>query len=155
FPGDLASARFLDQAEKAVASAGRRQEEDGQRATEVQKLLAAGQEALAARDLFNAGRAFQAAAQLAPADVAVFQARQDFLRTLEALRAEEEGRRRVLDAFQALVRSGRDALEARRFEDAVVALSAARGLVPDDPVADDLLRRALRERDRVRSAAEA
>src|SRR5262249_28947047 len=74
FPGDLASARFLDQAEKALASVGRQQNEDQQRATEVQKLLAAGREALAARDLFNAGRAFQAATQLAPADVTVFQA---------------------------------------------------------------------------------
>lgn len=158
FPGDRMSADFLKQAEKArddEAAALRAQnrllEEELVRVTELRKLLAQGRLALRAGDLINADRAFEEAARLGPNDPGVLAAR----RELNTVRLEIDARRKLLAEHQALLKVGYDALQAKRYDDAIKSLTAARQLVPDDKAGRDLLAAAIQQQEDARKAFDA
>jgi tetratricopeptide (TPR) repeat protein len=152
-PGDQGSAAFLKEAEKAKADAAaalaaevQKREEEQKRAADVEKALSRGRTALQARDLAGAAREFQAAARLAPKDPAVVRAQQDLEKVQDAVRLETEGRRKRLHEAQLLVKTGREALAAKRYEDAIQAFTEASRLNPDDRTGTDLLRQAEKAR---------
>lgn len=151
FPGDLVAAGFIKEAERARNAEANAQILQQQLVQEqlwlqagLRNVLAEGRLALAAGNLDLAARAFTITARLAPNDPAVIQAVLE-LRQAQALVGAQAN-------FQALIRSGRDALQARRFDDAVRAFNDASFLAPGDFATQELLRDATRQRDEARLA---
>jgi tetratricopeptide (TPR) repeat protein len=68
--------------------------------------------------------------------------------------AEEAARQKRVDDFQGLVKRGREALAAKRYDEAVKACTEAKALLPDDRTAQDLLRQVEKARADARLAAD-
>jgi tetratricopeptide (TPR) repeat protein len=146
------SEKARDEVNAALAAQARKREEDRQRAGAVQKLLAQGRSALSKRDLDGAARALDAAAGLAPTDPAVVKARQELQSARTAAAADAEKARRMA-GYQEVLRAGRAALAARRYDDAVKAFTEAGRLLPNDPTAAALLQEAIKQRNAAQAAA--
>jgi hypothetical protein len=69
------------------------------------------------------------------------------------MQLDAAARARIVIAYEALLKAGRDALLARRYDDAINAANAAVGLIPDDPRGPTLLAQALQARDDALRAA--
>jgi tetratricopeptide (TPR) repeat protein len=98
---------------------------------QVKQLLDSGRVALSARKLTEASKAFGEAQKLAPKDPGVIKALGD----LEVARAAEKAK---VTAYQDAIKSGQDALKARRFDDAIKSFQKAEGLLPGDATAANL-----------------
>jgi tetratricopeptide (TPR) repeat protein len=133
-------------AAQAEAARKKKQEED-QRAAQVKQLLTAGRNALNARQFDAAAKAFTDASKLAPTDPAVVKALQDLDQARRAAVAEADLKNRQAN-YQAAMNAGRQALTAKRFDDAVRSFTDAAKLQPGDPAAAAMLK----EVDKARKA---
>jgi hypothetical protein len=141
----------------AQAEAVRQKQAAAQRAAQVNQLLTTGRNALNARQFDAAAKAFADASKLAPADPVVVKALQDLdqaRRTAAAADAEQKRRQMEVDLrkrqadYQAAMNAGRQALAAKRFDDAVRSFTDAGRLQPGDPAASAMLK----EVDKARKA---
>lgn len=135
------------EAAAAVAAEAKRKEEEQKRSSEVQKLLVQGRSALGTRDLAGAEIAFEAAAKVAPNHPDLVKARAELQTARETAKAEAESRRKKLDEYQGLMRRGREALTARRHDEAVKLFAEAVKTMPEDGTAQALLKQAEQMRD--------
>jgi colicin import membrane protein len=141
----------------AQAEAARKKQADDQRAAQVNQLLTAGRNALNARQFDAAAKAFTDASKLAPTNPAVVKALQDLDQARRAATAADaEQKKRQMEAelrkrqadYQAAMNAGRQALAAKRFDDAVRSFTDASRLQPGDPAAAAMLK----EVDKARKA---
>ena len=116
-PNDPTVPPLLQQAQTALAN--------------LQTALTKFRTALAASDLTGASNAYNAAAGLAPNDPAVVQAGVDLQKAQGSATANAN--------FQAKVKAGNDAMQAKRYSDAVAAFTAAQQLNPNDLMVPPLL----------------
>ena len=108
-------------------------------ARNLQTALAQFRTALTAGNLTGATTAYNAAATLAPNDPGVMQARSD----LQNAQSNAAAANAAANAnFQAQVTAGKNAMQAQRYIDAVVAFTAAQQLNPNDPTVPTLLQQA-------------
>jgi tetratricopeptide (TPR) repeat protein len=142
------------QANPVDAEAERKRREEAQRQQRVGDLLAAGRLALTAHKLDAADKAFAEASKLAPQDPAVVKAQQDLAQARAAGAADAEKARRQA-AYQETLRTGRAALAAKQYDEAVRAFTEAGRQQPGDPEAAALLKEAEKGRVETRMAAEA
>jgi tetratricopeptide (TPR) repeat protein len=148
-PGDKTGLDLVQQARKAradaLASAGalKQKQAQEQQARQVQQLLDAGRASLKAGQLDAAAKSFAAAERLAPKDAAVAAALRDLAQARQAAGAAAE-KARVQAAYRQALDSGQQALNARRYADAVKAFTEAGRLMPGDPTAAKLLAEAQR-----------
>jgi WD40 repeat protein len=124
-------------------------QEEHQHVAEMRQALAQGRKVLAAGDLDGAGRAFTAAARIAPDDPEVVRARQDLHKAREAAKADADAERKHADAapivppeneekkriaeVRKLLAEGQAALAAQDLDGADKAIAAAGRLAPGDP----------------------
>jgi colicin import membrane protein len=155
-PGDRDAALLLqqsawarDEAKAAMDAEARKKQEEEKRRAEFNRLMADGRAALAAKRYDDAVKAFGEALKLQPGDRtanALLQqaarAREDAKAAMdaEARKKQDEEKRRA--EFNRLMASGRQALAARRYEEAVKAFGDALKLQPGDPTATRSLREA-------------
>ena len=140
-----AQARALAEAESVKNKA----REDANRATRLKELVAAGQVALDIKDYAGAVDSFTQAKKIAPDNLDVLagltKAEQARDRALaEARRKSEETARTA--GFQQFMKNGKDNLEARRFDAAVVAFQEALKINPGDAGAKSALAQAEKSR---------
>jgi tetratricopeptide (TPR) repeat protein len=159
-------AEELRDREKAQADAEKRKKEaEDKRTARIKALQGEGQKALDAQQFDAAIKAYREAVQLAPgnADLQAAlskaeHARDDFnaknRAKVEAAAAADATAKKKRDDFALLVQKGRDALAAKKYDDAVQALAAANQLLPDDPTGKDLLRQAEKARTDSRAATD-
>jgi tetratricopeptide (TPR) repeat protein len=141
----------------AKVAAAKKAADDAGRAAQVSQLLTAGRNALNARQLDVAAKAFADAGKLAPGDPAVTKGIQDVeqARRAAAAAAEAEQKRRMeadarnrAAAYQAAMNTGKQALAAKRYDDAVRLFTDASRAQPGDAAAAAMLK----EVDRLRRA---
>jgi tetratricopeptide (TPR) repeat protein len=125
----------------AVAEAERKKREEAQRRDRANELLRAGRLALAAHKLDAADKAFAEAGKLLPQDPAVVQAQQDLAQARSAAAADAERARRQA-AYQQAMQTGRAALAAKHYDEAVKAFTEALRQQPGDAEAQRQLRSA-------------
>src|SRR5262249_43344248 len=152
-PGDRDAAALLaqatagrDAAKTAADAEAKKKQEEAQRAEQVKQLLATGRTALAANNLETAAKAFGDAARLAPPDPAGVQAQKDLDAARAAAAADADRAKRTAD-YQAAMKTGRDAMQAKRYDDAIKAFTDAGKLMPGDRDAATLLSQAVSARD--------
>jgi tetratricopeptide (TPR) repeat protein len=148
-PGDQTSVDFLKEAQKgkqdmlaSATAAAKKRADELKLAADVKKALDDGRTALAAKKLDDAGRSFAAAATLAPKDADVARALADLDRAQKAAHADAETRQKRQTQYQALVDSGKSALAAKKYAEAIKAFNDAAALMPEDKTGQDLLRQA-------------
>jgi tetratricopeptide (TPR) repeat protein len=152
WPGDKTSQHYLQDAqsaqkaaEDAVAAAAKQRAEDMKKASDLQKALTQGRVALAAKDFAGAGKLLAQAKALNPSDPEVLKALQDFDQAVQRADAEALAQKQRVQQFQTQLAAGKDALNSKRYAEALKALSSATTLMPDSKEAQDLFRRAQTE----------
>ncbi len=151
----LAQAQKKANQARATAEAEQRQKAEAQqRATEVQRLIREGNNALAAKQFDNAAKAFGQAAKLMPGNAEAQaglarteKARQDSLAQSRRQQADQER----MTKYREALATGRAHLAAKRYDAAVAALTEAAKLNPGDPAAAA----ALKEAEAARTASQA
>ena len=132
-PGDRTSADLLKDAQKAktddaarIAAAAQQRAAAAQRAVDLKKSLDQGRAALGSGNLDAAGKAFDAAAQLAPKNPDVLRALQDLGQAQKVAQGEAEKLKKRQEQYKALVDAGKTALAAKRYDEAVNKFAAPR-----------------------------
>ncbi|MCI0641674.1 MAG: hypothetical protein L0Y72_25985 [Gemmataceae bacterium] len=146
-PGDKASQDFLkdaqakkQQALDAVAAEAKKRTLELQRAADLKKLVDQARTALAADKLADADKALQAAAKLEPKDQAVHDLAGQLQQKQKAQDAALALQKKRVEQHQLLLKSARNAFDAKRLDDALKFASEANALVPDDKMGLELLR---------------
>src|SRR5205823_4527183 len=103
--------------------------------------------ALAARDLEAADKQLVAAAKISSDDPDVLRLQGDLKKARDAARADDDARKKRDDKIAELVKSGKSALTAKKYDDAVKAFNEASQLNPHDKTVADLLAQAIKTRD--------
>jgi len=141
-PSDAVVARLIDEARQqktaeaeAVRAEARRREEDSRRAAEVKKSLAEAKLALANRDLNKADKLLSLARESAPGDAELRKLEVE-LQTQKEKAALQARSREAADQRDKqvgqLVKTAREAIKARKFDEARGALDEAARLAPGD-----------------------
>jgi tetratricopeptide (TPR) repeat protein len=149
-PGNAEALAGLSRVERARADdsdRARRAQADGDRLAAERRLLESGRAAMAAGQWAAAAQAFAQAHQLAPADLAVTQALRDLEKARTGPPETEAQKRKRLADYQAAMKAGRQALAARRYDEAARAFTLAGRLVPGDQEAAALLKEADRAKN--------
>ncbi|MBI1829964.1 MAG: tetratricopeptide repeat protein [Planctomycetes bacterium] len=161
-PGDLASKNLLLEAQSAkkaaddaVAAAAKQRADDLRKAGDVQKTLTAGRAALAAKDFAKAKKLFEDAKAINPSDAEVLRALRDVAQAEASALAEAAAQKQRAAQFQTALSAGRDALNAKKYSEALKSLSTAATLMPGNKEAQDLFRRAQAEAKQAADAAAA
>ena len=128
--------RDLDQAKKAATTEAERKK----RQADYDRAMTAGRQALAAKNYPAAIAAFNDALKVMPGDKNATAALQKARDAETAAKKQEEEKRRA--EFERLLKQGRTALSAKRYEEAVKAFDDAMKLQPTDTEAAKLLREA-------------
>ena len=148
-PGDKTSQHYLQDAQTAQkaaeAAAAKQRAEDMKKAADLQKALTQARAALAAKDFASAGKSLAQAKALNPNDPDVLRALQDLDQAVQRADAEALAHKQRLQQYQEQLATGKEALNAKRYPDALKALSSATALMPDSKEAQDLFRRAQTE----------
>lgn len=159
-PGDKASSAFLLEAQNekktadaAIALATKQRAEEAKKAADLQKALTQGRAALAANDLTAATKLLNQAKALAPNDADVLRALRDLDQATQRQTAEIAAQKKRLTEFQGYLDAGKIALNAKRYPEALKALSSATTLMPQNKEAQDLFRRAQFEQRQAEEAA--
>src|SRR5262249_453348 len=145
---------LLREAEKGRDDARAGQEADLKKREAFGRFLSQGQTAMAAKRYAEAITAYTEALELIPGDAAATKALRAATAAQDAARADAEKQKRTAD-YQAAIKAGRDALAAKRYDDAIKAFADAGRLQPGDPTAAALLKDAQKAKADVASAAEA
>lgn len=159
-PGDatsrdyLADARAAQKAEEArIAQAAKQRAEEMKRAADLQLALTQGRAFLAARNFSDAAKALGQAQNLAPNDADVKNALRDLDQAQKQASAEAAAQKQRLTQFQTFLATGKSALAAKQYANAVKALASATTLIPDDKEAQQLFRQAQVEQRQAEEAA--
>jgi tetratricopeptide (TPR) repeat protein len=157
-------AEELRDRDKALAEADKRKkDEEEKRTARIKALQTEGQKALDAGQFDAAIKAYREATQLAPGNADLLaalskaeHARDDFnAKNRAKVEAADAAAKKKRDDFAVLLQKGRDALAAKKYDEAVQAFTAANQLIPDDPTGKDLLRQAQKARTDSLAAADA
>ncbi|MFL5244949.1 MAG: hypothetical protein ACJ8FY_22840 [Gemmataceae bacterium] len=108
---------------------------------QLERLLTDAQTAAKAGQFDQAGKALADAKKLAPQDPAVLQAAKD-LQTARAMAANEAAKKQKMIDYQRAIQTGREALAAKKYDDAVKAFTEAGTLMPGDKDAAGLVKQA-------------
>jgi tetratricopeptide (TPR) repeat protein len=151
-PGDKASESLLRDAqaarkaaEDAVATAAKQRADDLKKAADLQQALSQGRAALAGKDLAAARKWLAQAKALGPNNPEVLKASRDLDQAVQRADAEAFAQKQRLQQFQTQLTAGKDALNAKRYPEALKALSSATTLMPENKEAQDLFRSAQTE----------
>lgn len=161
-PDDRSSADFLKDAQKAktdaqtvLAAEAKKRADEVQRSAELKRALDQARAGLAAKDLKTASAAVAVAVKLDPRNPEVQKLNQDLVSARQAEEAGILARKQRLEQQQTLIQTGKAALAASKFDDAVRAFTEAGALVPDNTAARDLLQQALKARDDAKGTTDA
>ena len=161
-PGDLASKNLIQEAQTAkkatddaVALAAKQRADTLRKAKEVEKLLTSGRLALAAKDFAKAKKLFEDAKAINPTDAEVARGLRDVAQAEASAVAAAAAQKQRAAQFETALSSGRDALNAKKYTEALKALSQATTLMPENKEAQDLFRRAQVEAKQAADAAAA
>jgi tetratricopeptide (TPR) repeat protein len=146
-PGNVEVMTALSKAEHArddFAAKNRQKLEDDRRLADFRKLLDSGKANLAAKKYEAAVVPLREAVKLKPADSEATAALKDAENRLAAVQADDAAAKKRQTEYQGLLQKGRDALQAKRLDEAVQTLTAATKLMPSDAASQDLLRQALK-----------
>jgi tetratricopeptide (TPR) repeat protein len=151
-PGDKASLDLLQDAqtakkasEDAIAAAAKQRADDLKKASDLKTALSQGRTALAANDLAKAAKLLNQAKALDPKDADVQRALRDLDQASQRAANEAAAQKKRLQQFQTLLDTGKTALTAKRYPEALKALSNATTLNPENKEAQELFRRAQTE----------
>ena len=146
--------RLRDETMRAADAETRKKQEETQRTLDVQKALFQFKTAMAAADLDAAAQAWKTASLLAPSNPDVLQALQDLQKAQEAKLGEAQARKKRQEEYEAFVKRANEALAAKRDDEGIRALDAARILNPQDVQVQAALLQAQKDRDEALRAAE-
>ena len=159
-PGDKTSQTFLQDAQAAQKAAEdaraiwvKQRADEVKKATDTQKALNDGRKALAAKDFVTAGKLLAQAKQISPNDPDVQRALGDLDQATKNADTAVAAQKQRQAQFQTALTSGKEALNAKKFPEALKALSSATTLMPDNKEAQDLLRRAQTEANQAADTA--
>ena len=148
------ASELRDQAKAKADNEQRLKIEEEKRTTQLKKLLGDGARAMDVRDYEEAVKAYTEAVHLVPGNVDALagkskaqQARTEYL----ARNREEAEQKQNLAKLRDLVQSGKTALNAKRYDEAVSSLTEAARLSPKDTEVAALVKDAERRRDAVRA----
>jgi tetratricopeptide (TPR) repeat protein len=144
-PSVIAAQRDLEQGRAAMDAEAKKKDDAQKRLAEYNRLMKLGQAAMSAKRYDEAVKSYADALKLMPGDVAATRGQRDATAMMDAARADAEKQKRQAD-YQAAMKSGRDALAAKRFDDAIKAFTDAGRLVPNDRDATTALRDAQKAR---------
>jgi tetratricopeptide (TPR) repeat protein len=154
-PGNVDVLAALSKAEHArddFNAKNRAKVEEDKLLTAYKRAMEAGRKRLADKQFDLAAASFKEALQLKKDDPEATAALRDVDKARGSVVAEDALKKKRND-YEALLKKGRDALAAKRYDDAVQALAAANQLLPDDAAARDLLRQAEKARTDAKAAA--
>jgi colicin import membrane protein len=120
---------------------------------QLQKALGDFQTALKAGHLDQAGKALVDAKKLAPQDPDVIQGAKD-LEAARALVANEAMKKQKMADYQRAMKSGRDALTVKKYDDAIKSFTEAGSLLPGDKDALALLKQTEKAKADAKTAAD-
>jgi tetratricopeptide (TPR) repeat protein len=138
----------IKSARAAALLAKQQADADAKKADTVKQLIADGNAAFDAKKYADAVQIFQQAKKLAPTNIDVMtgltkaeQARD----RLTTVKTPDDTQKQTLAQFQTLLATGKEALNGKRYPDALKALASATALMPDNKEAQDLYKRAQAE----------
>src|SRR5262249_38129692 len=147
--GDKTSLDFLQEAQNAkkaadaaVAQAAKQRADDMKKAADLQKALTAARAALAGHDLAAASKALAAAKAISAADADVLKLGRDIDQAQQRLAAEAAAQKERQQKFDVFFTTGKAALQAKKYDDALKALASATSLIPENKDAQALFRQA-------------
>lgn len=159
-PGDKASQDYLKEAlaakksaEDSALAAAKQRADDMKKAADLKTALTQGRTALAAKDFAGAEKLLNQAKALNPNDADVKQALRDLDLARQSAAAEVAAQKQRQVQFDTQLAAGKAALGAKKYAEALKALSSATGLMPDNKEAQDLYRRAQTEKSLADAAA--
>jgi colicin import membrane protein len=136
-PGDKDAAAML----ALATSKAKEMTDEATTKKQIQKYLGDFQSALKAGQLDQAGKALVDAKKLAPDDPAVIQGAKD-LESARAMIAKETLQKQKMADYQKALAAGRDALAAKKYDEAIKDFTQAGTLMPGDKDAAALLKQA-------------
>lgn len=155
-PTDPTARAVLKEAENArgAADLAQRKKDEEQRAERVRQLLASGRAALNGKQFDAASKAFGDAAKLAPTDPAVAKALQDLDQARRAAASADAEQTKRLQIYQQNMTAGKQALAARRYDDAAKWFTEAGKIQPGNPEVAAMLQEVEKGRAAARAAQE-
>jgi Flp pilus assembly protein TadD len=154
-PADPDAKTLEQEIQKQIEAAqAKRKAEEDQKQREVQQILALARVALGARDLPAAEKELAKATAKAPNDPNVQTVKQALDKAKEAERAAAEAPKKREMEHQQLVTAAQQAIDAKRFGEAIRYLTKAGTLKSDDPRTAELLKQAERGEELAKQAAD-
>jgi tetratricopeptide (TPR) repeat protein len=145
-PDDRAWQDLLKQAEDAKRKKGEEEE--------LQQLVSAAEADIKAGKLDDAAKAIANAKKIDPKDTGVVKAAQD-LETARAALANDTAKKQRQADYEKAMKAGRDAMTAKKYDDAIRDFTDAAKLMPGDKDAGALLKQAQQAKADLQGAAEA
>jgi tetratricopeptide (TPR) repeat protein/TolB-like protein len=143
-PDNVDALAGLSKAQHARESAlviDKKKDPEPPKTNKLKETLDQGRLALSKKDFTAAGKALDAASQLAPTDPDVLKFKKD-LQTARDTSADADALKKKQAQYEALLKSGRDALTAKKYDDAITAFTDAGKLLPNEKDAVALLKQA-------------
>jgi tetratricopeptide (TPR) repeat protein len=151
-PNDKDAKALLMDAEKQQADAraaqdaeAKRKQEEERKKQEFARLLNQAQAAMSAKKFNEAATDYREALRLMPGDPTATKGLKDANTALDAARADADSKKRQAD-YQREMQTGRTALQAMKYDDAIKAFTEALKIMPNDKDATALLKDAEKQK---------